>query len=329
MQKYARVIASGSFLPKKRLTNQDLVEILSKHQVDTSDDWIVQRSGIRARHFAEEGELCSDLALQASVKALESANLTAQDIDMIVLATSTPDFIFPSTACLLQGKLQKKYGAWLCPAFDVQAVCSGFIYALSIAKAFIVSGQAQCALVVGSEVFSHIIDLKDRTASVLFGDGAGAVIVQASEEPGILSTFCQSDGSVAPILWVPGQLHGGQIYGDPFLRMDGPAVFKYAVKVLAEAAEKVLQKSGITKEQIDWVIPHQANIRIIQSVAHKLNIPFEKMIVTLHEHANTSAASIPLAWDVAIKGGQIKPGHYVLLEGVGGGFTWGSALLKM
>jgi 3-oxoacyl-[acyl-carrier-protein] synthase-3 len=268
---------------------------------------------------------CSDLALEASRRALEAAGRQPQDIDLIIVATSTPDMVFPSTACILQHKL----GANGCPAFDVQAVCSGFVYALTVADAMIQSGAASRALVVGAEVFSRILDFKDRTTCVLFGDGAGAVVLEASETPGILASDLHADGSHVGILCVPGNVYGGQILGDPLLKMDGQAVFKLAVGLLDKAARATLDKAGLTDADIDWLIPHQANIRIMQSTARKLKLPMDKVVVTVDQHGNTSAASIPLALDHAVRAGQVKPGQTVLLEGVGGGFTWGAVLLKV
>jgi 3-oxoacyl-[acyl-carrier-protein] synthase-3 len=298
---------------------------LAQQGIETSDEWIVERTGIRSRHFAERDVASSDLALEASRRALEAAGRQPQDIDLIIVATSTPDMVFPSTACILQHKL----GANGCPAFDVQAVCSGFVYALTVADAMIQSGAASRALVVGAEVFSRILDFKDRTTCVLFGDGAGAVVLEASETPGILASDLHADGSHVGILCVPGNVYGGQILGDPLLKMDGQAVFKLAVGLLDKAARATLDKAGLTDADIDWLIPHQANIRIMQSTARKLKLPMDKVVVTVDQHGNTSAASIPLALDHAVRAGQVKPGQTVLLEGVGGGFTWGAVLLKV
>ena len=325
MSRYARIIGTGSYLPPRRLTNTDLAAELAQHGVETSDEWIVERTGIRARHFAASDVTSSDLALEASKKALEAAGLQPQDIDLIIVATSTPDMVFPSTACILQ----KKLGANGCPAFDVQAVCSGFVYALTVADSMIKTGIAKRALVVGSEVFSRILDFNDRTTCVLFGDGAGAVVLEASETPGILATDLHADGSHVGILCVPGNVSGGQVLGDPLLKMDGQAVFKLAVGVLEKAARATLEKAGLTDSDIDWLVPHQANIRIMQSTARKLKLPMEKVMVTVDQHGNTSAASIPLALDVGVREGRITAGQTVLLEGVGGGFTWGAVLLKM
>jgi 3-oxoacyl-[acyl-carrier-protein] synthase-3 len=325
MKTYSRITGTGSYLPPRRLTNADLVAELATQGVESSDEWIVERTGIRARHFADADVASSDLALQAARLALQAAGVQATDIDLIIVATSTPDMVFPSTACILQGKLGVRGGA----AFDVQAVCSGFIYALTIADSLIKSGTATKALVIGSEVFSRILDFKDRTTCVLFGDGAGAVVLEASAEPGILATDIHADGSHAKILCVPGHVCGGSILGDPMLRMDGQAVFKLAVGVLDETARAVLAKAGKTDADVDWLIPHQANIRIMQSTARKLKLPMEKVVITVDQHGNTSAASIPLALDSAVRSGQVKPGQTLLLEGVGGGFTWGAVLLKL
>ena len=325
MRRYSRIAGTGSYLPPRRLTNADLVAELAKRGIDTSDDWIVERTGIRARHFAAPDVASSDLGVEAARRALDAAGLQPQDIDLIIVATSTPDMVFPSTACILQNKL----GANGCAAFDVQAVCSGFVYALSVADAMIQSGAAQRALVVGAEVFSRILDFNDRTTCVLFGDGAGAVVLEASEQPGILASDLHADGKHVDILCVPGNVSGGQILGDPLLKMDGQAVFKLAVGVLEKAARATLEKAQLTEADIDWLIPHQANIRIMQGTARKLKLPMEKVVVTVDQHGNTSAASIPLALDHAVRSGQVQAGQTVLLEGVGGGFTWGAVLLKM
>lgn len=320
MSAFSRITGVGSYLPTMRVTNDDLIT----RGIDTNDEWVVSRTGIRARHYADASQVSSDLALEASKRAIEMAGITAQDIDLIVLATSTPDFIFPSTACLLQAKLGNR-GAM---AFDVQAVCTGFIYGLSIAEKFIRSGTHKRALVVGAEVFSRIMDWQDRTTCVLFGDGAGAVILEASEETGILSSVLHADGSYADILHVKGQVAGGQVTGDPFLRMEGQAVFKFAVKALAEVADEACSAAGLSYADVDWLVPHQANIRIIESTAKKMGLPMSKVIVTVDQHGNTSAASVPLALDEGIRSGRIKRGQTVLLEGVGGGFTWGAVLLR-
>ena len=322
--RYARITGTGSHLPPRRVTNAALVEELAQRDIETSDDWIVERTGIRARHFAAPGVVCSDLALAASRSALEAAGRRAADLDLIIVATSTPDMIFPSAACILQRKL----GVHGCPAFDVQAVCAGFVYALTVADAMIRTGSARCALVVGAEVFSRILDFEDRTTCVLFGDGAGAVILEASDSPGILASELRADGRHADILCTPGTVAGGKVLGDPTLKMDGPAVFKLAVNVLEDAARNVLAKAGKSEGDIDFLIPHQANIRIMQSTAKKLRLGADKLVVTVDEHGNTSAASIPLALDVAVRDGRIQRGHRLLLEGVGGGFTWGAVLLE-
>lgn len=325
MKIYSRITGTGSYLPPRRLTNADLVTELAAQGVESSDEWIVERTGIRARHFVDAGVNSSDLALMASRQALEAAGVDAKDIDLIIVGTSTPDMVFPSTACILQSKLGVKGG----PAFDVQAVCSGFIYALTLADSLIRSGTAKKALVVGAEVFSRLLDFKDRTTCVLFGDGAGAVVLEASDKRGILATDIHADGRYSDILCVPGHVCGGQVLGDPLLRMDGQAVFKLAVGVLDEAARAVLAKAGKTEADIDWLIPHQANIRIMQSTARKLKLPMDKVVVTVDQHGNTSAASIPLALDTAVRSGQVKPGQTLLLEAVGGGFTWGAVLLNL
>ena len=323
MRRYSRITGTGSYLPPRRVTNADLVAELAQSGIQTSDEWIVERTGIRARHFAAPDVTSGDLGLEAARKALEAAGCEPQDIDLIIVATSTPDMVFPSVACILQNKL----GANGCPAFDVQAVCSGFVYALTVADAMIQTGAAKRALVVGAEVFSRILDFKDRTTCVLFGDGAGAVVLEASDTPGILASDLHADGQYVGILCVPGNVSGGEVLGDPLLKMDGQAVFKLAVGVLEKAARATLAKANLTDAVIDWLIPHQANIRIMQSTAKKLHLPQEKVVVTVHDHGNTSAASIPLALDHGVRAGQVKPGQTVLLEGVGGGFTWGAVLL--
>ncbi len=316
---FSRIVGTGSYLPEKVVTNEDLART-----IDTSDEWIRTRSGIRSRHVAAEGQLASDLALPAAQTALQAAGIDRGHIDLIIVATTTPDIIFPSTACILQSKL----GIAGCPAFDVQAVCSGFVYALTIADLFIRCGQAKHVLVVGTEVYSRILDWNDRGTCVLFGDGAGAVIVAASEAPGILATKLHADGSYKEMLCVPGSVNGGKVWGSPFVHMDGSSVFKFAVRVFAEGANEVLEAAGLKVSDLDWFVPHQANIRIMEATAKKLGLPKEKLISTVHHHANTSAASIPLALDEAVKDGRILPGQTLLLEGVGGGFTWGAVLLR-
>ncbi len=325
MKLYSRITGTGSYLPPRRLTNADLAAELATQGVETSDDWIVERTGIRARHFAAPEVCSSDLGLEAARQALQAAGVEAKDIDLIIVATSTPDMVFPSTACILQDKL----GANGCAAFDVQAVCSGFIYALTIADAMIKTGAVTKALVIGAEVFSRILDFKDRTTCVLFGDGAGAVVLEASDTPGILASDLHADGKHVGILCVPGHVSGGNVLGAPLLKMDGQAVFKLAVGVLDEAARATLAKAGKTAADIDWLVPHQANIRIMQSTARKLKLSMDKVIVTVDQHGNTSAASIPLALDSAVRSGKVKPGELLLLEGVGGGFTWGAVLLNL
>jgi len=325
MTRYSRITGTGSYLPPRRVTNADLATELAGRGVETSDEWIVERTGIRARHFAAPDVVSSDLALEASRNALQAAGLQATDIDLIIVATSTPDMVFPSTACILQNKL----GANGCAAFDVQAVCSGFVYALTVADAMIKAGAANKALVVGSEVFSRILDFTDRTTCVLFGDGAGAVVLEASDAPGILASDLHADGKHVDILCVPGNVSGGDVLGVAFLKMDGQAVFKLAVGVLEQAARATLAKAELTEADIDWLIPHQANIRIMQSTARRLKLSMDKVVVTVDQHGNTSAASIPLALDAAVRSGQVKKGETLMLEGVGGGFTWGAVLLKL
>jgi len=324
LPRYTRIAGTGSFRPPRRLSNDELARQLAAQGVQTSDEWIVERTGIRARHFADDGVPCSELALHAARQALESAGCTAQDIDLIILATSTPDMVFPSTACIVQNKL----GIHGCAAFDVQAVCAGFIYALTVADSMIRTGAARKALVIGSEVFSRILDFKDRTTCVLFGDGAGAVVLEASEAPGVLASELHADGRHVGILCVPGTVSGGQVLGDPLLKMNGQAVFKLAVGVLEDVARSVLSKAGRAESDVDWLIPHQANLRIMRGTARKLQMTMDRVIVTVDEHANTSAASIPLALDTAVRGGRIARGDTLLLEGVGGGFTWGAVLLE-
>jgi 3-oxoacyl-[acyl-carrier-protein] synthase-3 len=324
MTLFSRITGAGSHLPARRVTNDDLARELAGRGIETSDEWIVERTGIRARHFADPGVASSDLGLEAARRALESAGRAACDVDLIIVATSTPDMVFPSTATILQHKL----GIAGCPAFDVQAVCSGFVYALTVADAMIRTGSAKCALIVGAEVFSRILDFNDRTTCVLFGDGAGAVVLEASDAPGILACDLHADGKHVDILCVPGHVSGGAVIGTPLLRMDGQAVFKLAVRVLEEAARATLEKAGKTDQDIDWLIPHQANLRIMEGTARKLKLSRDKLIVTVDEHGNTSAASIPLALDHAVRRGKIKKGDTLMLEGVGGGFTWGAVLLN-
>jgi 3-oxoacyl-[acyl-carrier-protein] synthase-3 len=323
MTTYSRITGTGSYLPPRRVTNDDLAKELAAKGVETSDQWIIERTGIRARHFAAPDVTSSELAAHACRQALEAAGRQASEIDLIIVATSTPDMVFPSAACILQNKL----GIAGCAAFDIQAVCSGFVYALTVADSMIKSGAATKALVVGAEVFSRILDFKDRTTCVLFGDGAGAVVLEASDTPGILATDLHADGKHLGILCVPGTVSGGQVLGDPFLKMDGQAVFKLAIGVLEDAARATLAKAGRTDADIDWLIPHQANIRIMQGTAKKLKLPLDKLIVTVDQHGNTSAASIPLALDHAVRAGKIRKGDTLMLEGVGGGFTWGAVLL--
>ena len=321
--RYSRIAGTGSFLPPNRVSNDALVERLARSGIETSNQWIVERTGIHARHFAAPGVACSDLAVEAARRALDAADCDVATIDLIIVATSTPDMVFPSAACIVQQKL----GVHGCAAFDVQAVCSGFVYALTVADSMIRTGAATKALVIGSEVFSRILDFKDRSTCVLFGDGAGAVVLQASDTPGVLASELHADGRHVDLLCVPGTVSGGAVLGDPVLKMDGPGVFKLAVNVLEKVASAVLAKAGRDASSIDWLVPHQANIRIMQSTARKLKLPLEKMIVTVHERGNTSAASIPLALDDGVRSGKIARGDTLMLEGVGGGFTWGAVLL--
>jgi len=317
---YSRITGTGSYLPARVMTNHEFAA-----RLDTSDAWIRERTGIVQRHIAEKSQASSDLAFHASVKALEAAGTKPADVDLIVVATSTPDYVFPSTACLLQAKL----GVKGCAAFDVQAVCSGFVYALATADSFIKGGVYKKALVVGAEVFSRILDWNDRGTCVLFGDGAGAVVLSADNKPGVHASILRADGSYADILSVPGNVSGGAIIGTPFLRMDGQAVFKFAVRVLDESARETLAAAKMSLEDVDWLIPHQANVRILEATARKLGLPREKLVVTVDHHGNTSAASVPLALDEFVRAGKIRAGHRVLLQGVGGGFTWGSSLVTL
>ena len=327
MAKFAKILGTGSYLPAEKIDNETLAQRLAKDGLETSDEWIFSRSGIKARHFAAPNELTSDLAVKAAKEALEAAGKTSEDVDLIILATSTPDNLggFPSTACVVQDKLGIHNGA---PAFDIQAVCSGFAYALSLADSLIKTGAHKNVLVIGAETFSRILDFKDRTTCVLFGDGAGAVLLGASEDAGILATALHADGAHRDILCIPGRAHQGAIDGSAFLIMDGQAVFKLAVKVLDQVANEVLTKAGLTSKDVDWLIPHQANIRIMEGTAKKLGIPLDKVVVTVTEQGNTSAASIPLALDEGIRSGKVQRGQTLLLEGVGGGFTWGAALIR-
>ena len=316
----SRIVGTGSYLPPRVVTNDELSK-----KIDTTDAWIQERTGIKQRHVADEAQTSSDLALEASRRALEAAGVEASDLDLIVVATSTPDFIFPSTACLLQAKLGVKGSA----AFDIQAVCSGFVYGLATADNFIRAGTHKRALVVGAEVFSRILDWNDRGTCVLFGDGAGAVVLAAAEQPGIHASVLRADGGQAGILSVPGNVCGGRIIGSPFLQMQGSQVFKFAVRVLDEVARETVAAAGMTLADVDWLIPHQANIRILEATAKKLGLPRERLVVTVDHHANTSAASVPLALDEFVRAGKIKAGHKVMMQGVGGGFTWGASLVTM
>jgi len=317
---HSRIIGTGSYLPSRTLTNFDLEKM-----VETSHDWIVSRSGIVERHIAADDEMASDLALHASRRAIEAAGISADEIDLVIVATTSPDKMFPSTACILQDKLGiKNRGA----AFDIQAVCGGFVYALNTADLYIRGGQASTALVVGTEVLSRMLDWSDRTTCVLFGDGAGAVILQASATPGIIAGKLHADGSHQGMLTADGNIRHGEIQGDPFIKMDGQAVFKFAVKVLSEVVEEVLEENNLSASAIDWLVPHQANIRIMEATAKKLGLSMDNVVVTVAHHGNTSSASIPLALDTAVRDGRIKPGQNILLEAVGGGFTWGAILIK-
>ena len=317
--KYAKILGTGSYLPEKRLSNNDLAEF-----VDTSDEWITTRTGIKFRHIAAEHEKTSDLAVAAARRALDDAGVSAAEIGLIIVATATPDMQFPATATIVQHKL----GIAGCPAFDVQAVCAGFMYALSTANAYIRSGMADKVLVIGAETFSRTLDWRDRTTCVLFGDGAGAVVLGASDEPGIIGSRLQADGGYLDLLKVPAQMADGKICGNPYIEMDGPGVFKFAVKMLAKVAEDVLAEAGYAAGQIDWIVPHQANKRIIDSTAKHLGLPAEKVILTVQDHGNTSAASIPLALDAGIKDGRIRRGQHLMMEGIGGGFAWGAMLVR-
>jgi 3-oxoacyl-[acyl-carrier-protein] synthase-3 len=322
---WSRIVGSGSCLPPRVVSNDDLAADLATRGIETSDQWIVERTGIRQRHIADRGVTTSQLGSEAAKRALADAGVDASEVDLIVVATSTPDFVFPSTACLIQANI----GANNAAAFDVQAVCTGFIYALTTADSFIQAGRARCALVIGAEVFSRILDWSDRATCVLFGDGAGAVVLKASDEPGVMSAKLHSDGSQMKILCAAGNVAYGEVTGDPFLRMEGQSVFKLAVNVLDKVAREVCDDAGVEVAEVDWLIPHQANVRILNAVAKKLDIPAERVVVTVDQHANTSAASVPLAFDAARRDGRIQPGQLVMLQGVGGGFTWGAALVRM
>ena len=317
---HSRIAGTGRYLPATVLTNDDL----ARRGVDTSDEWVRARTGIRQRHVAADEESTSDLALAASREALRAAGLAPPDVDLIIVATTTPDMIFPSTACILQDKLGARGG----PAFDVQAVCSGFVYALTIADGMLKTGAARNALVVGAEIYSRILDWSDRKTCVLFGDGAGAVVLAPSDRPGLVATRLHADGSHRGMLCVPGQVRNGAVWGDPFVHMDGQAVFKFAVRVLTEVADEALAAASMARSSIDWLVPHQANRRIMDATAKRLEVPHERVVVTVDRHANTSAASIPLALDEAVRDGRIRAGQHVMMLGVGGGFTWGSALVR-
>jgi 3-oxoacyl-[acyl-carrier-protein] synthase III len=316
----SRIVGTGSYLPPRVVTNAEFAA-----RLDTSDAWIRERTGIAQRHIADESQASSDLALEASRAALAAAGIRAEELDMIIVATSTPDYVFPSTACLLQAKLGVRNSA----AFDLQAVCSGFVYALATADSFIRAGTHKRALVVGAEVFSRILDWNDRGTCVLFGDGAGAVVLAADSKPGLHASVLHADGSHAGILCVPGNVNGGKISGSPYLHMQGSQVFKFAVKVLDEVARETVAAAGMRLEDIDWLIPHQANVRILEATVKKLGLPRERLVVTVDHHGNTSAASVPLALDECVRAGKIRAGHRVLMQGVGGGFTWGATLATM
>jgi len=320
MTTFSRIVGTGSYLPPRIVKNEEF-----SRRLDTSDAWIRERTGISERRIAAESQTSSDLALEAGRAALAAAQLKPADIDLVIVATSTPDYVFPSTACLLQAKL----GIGACPAFDVQAVCSGFIYALATADSFIRSGMNRRALVVGAEVFSRIMDWNDRGTCVLFGDGAGAVVLAAGGKPGVHASRLHADGKYADILSVPGNVCGGRIVGSPYLQMQGKEVFKFAVKVLDEVARETVAAAGMKIEDVDWLIPHQANVRILEATAKKLGLPRERLVVTVERHGNTSAASVPLALDEFVRAGKIRAGHRLLLSGVGGGFTWGASLVTM
>ncbi len=317
---FSRIVGTGSYLPPRIVTNDEFAK-----RLDTSDQWIRERTGIRERRIADEKQTSSDLALEASRRALEAAGTAPSEIDLILVATSTPDYVFPSTACLLQAKL----GIKNCPAFDVQAVCSGFVYALATADSFVRAGMYRRALVVGTEVFSRILDWNDRATCVLFGDGAGAVVLAASDQPGVHASVLHADGSLSDILSVPGNVCGGRIVGSPYLQMSGSQVFKVAVRVLDEVARETAKAAGMSVSEIDWLIPHQANVRILEATARKLGLPSERLVITVDRHGNTSAASVPLALDEWVRAGKIRPGHRVMMQGVGGGFTWGAVLATM
>lgn len=317
---HSRIVGTGSYLPERVVTNREL-----ESRIDTTDEWIVARTGIQARHVAADDELTSDLALQAARRAMDSAGVTADEIDLIIVATTTPDMVFPSTACILQAKLGVKRGA----AFDVQAVCTGFVYALALADKLVASGAHRCALVVGSEVFSRLLDWNDRRTCVLFGDGAGAVVLKPSDAPGILSSHLHADGSYGHILRVAGGIAEGKLRGNPYLEMDGQAVFKLAVRVLGECAQEALAHNGVAGSEVDWLVPHQANQRILDATADRIGLPRDRVVTTVAHHGNTSAASVPLALDTAVRDGRIQAGQIIMLVGVGGGMTWGSVLLRL
>jgi len=323
--KYAAIAGSGSYLPARIVTNDQLAADLATRGIETSDAWIVERTGIAQRHIAERGTHTSQLAAKAAGRALADAEVTPDEVDLVIVATATPDYLFPSTACLVQSELGIRGAA----AFDVQAVCSGFVYALTTADSFVRTGRARCALVIGAEVFSRILDWNDRGTCVLFGDGAGAMVLKAADEPGIMAARLHADGSLTRILCAAGNVAYGNVTGDPFLRMDGQAVFRQAVTVLERSAREVCTEAGVHLNELDWLVPHQANVRIIKLLGRKLGVPAERVVVTVGQHANTSAASVPLAFDTARRDGRIRPGQLALMQGVGGGFTWGSVLARV
>jgi len=321
---HTRIAGTGSALPERLVSNAELVGELAERGIETSDDWIVERTGIHQRYLAAPEVTSSQLGAHAARQALSAAGVAAGDVDLIIVATSTPDYVFPSTACLVQREL----GISGCAAFDVQAVCSGFVYALAVADAMIRTGAANHALVIGAEVFSRILDWNDRGTCVLFGDGAGAVVLSRSERPGVLAARLHADGRHESILRTAGNVAHGSITGHPFLTMDGQAVFRLAVTVLDEVARETVAAAGLQVADIDWLIPHQANVRILQATGRRLGLPAERVVITVDRHANTSAASVPLALDVAVRDGRIHPGQHVMLQGVGGGFTWGAVLVR-
>lgn len=323
-QVYAKIMGTGSYVPNEPITNEILVERLAKNGIETSDEWIRERTGITQRYWVDDSQAAGSMGAIAAQRALETAGIQADEIDLIIVGTTSPDMTFPSTACLIQSSIGAKRAA----AFDVQAACSGFIYSVTIANSMIASGQFKTVLVIGADVVSRLLDWNDRATCVLFGDGAGAVVLQASNTPGVKACRLHADGDLSHILCNPGVIKNGVIAGNPFVEMDGQAVFKQAVTVLGDVALEVLSDADMNVEALDWFIPHQANIRIIQAAAKRLNIPTEKIIVTVNEHGNTSSASVPLALDKAVRDGRIQRGQTILLEGVGGGLSWGAVLVQ-